>query len=135
MVAEQPIFTFNRRFYQSELQKVRVPKLDLIFSDNTTDQWFVVNKDKLELQEGNYSTYAKCVNVICGDPGEVAVFNSSASNEERKSGRAWTCEPIGKPSPRCSANGVVLVNYFGEGTLRAEELMDSKMRYTKSTDF
>ena len=80
----------------------------------------MVNKDKLGLQEGNYSTYAKCVNVICGDPGEVAFFNSSASNEERKSGRAWTCEPIGKPSPRCSANGVALVNYFGEGMCNPE---------------
>ena len=71
----------------------------IAFSDNKTDQWFVVNKDVKKEQEGSYSTYAKCVDVICGDPGEVAFFNTSATHDEI----SWTCEPIGKSSPRCSS--------------------------------
>ena len=81
----------------------------------------MVNNELQQENEGDYSKYAKCVDVLCGDPGEVSFLNTSATRSEKlTAGRAWTCEPIGKPSPRCSANGVALVNYFGEGMCNSE---------------
>ena len=61
------------------------------------------------LVEGNYSTYGKCVNVTCGNPDTVAVYDG------RGRGAKMTCEFIGRPNPLCSFDGAMLVNLHGEG--------------------
>ena len=72
----------------------------------------MLNKGK-ELQEGDYAAYGKCVNVTCGDPDTV-VFHDG---HEGGGGTKTTCEFIGRPSPLCSSNGVILVNLHGVGKI------------------